>query len=151
MLGKREETIAFAGDHNGVELKRHLIDYLSNRGYKCIDLGPLPEDGKVDYPDYSAKLASLVNFNEVDKGVLIGGTGQGCNIVANKFPNVRAALIHNLESAPLSREHNDANVLCLGSWLTPPKRAEMIVDSWINTPFGLGRHAPRVEKISTVA
>ena len=145
-----EKSIVFAGDHNGLGLKSHLIKYLQDKGYDCIDLGPKESDGKVDYPDYAGRAAQIIHNGGALMGILICGTGQGCSIVANKFPKVRAALIHNLESAPLSREHNDSNMLCLGSWLTPPQRAEMIVDSFLETKFGEGRHIPRVEKIEKV-
>jgi len=143
------KKILLSGDHNGIELKSHIISYLKGRDFECIDLGPFEQDGKVDYPDYSVKLSKMINDGEAQMGILICGTGQGCNMVANKFPNVRAALVHNIESAGLSRDHNDSNVLCLGSWITPKKRTEQIIDSWLNTKFGEGRHTPRVRKIST--
>ncbi|MFH1593014.1 MAG: ribose 5-phosphate isomerase B [Candidatus Woesearchaeota archaeon] len=143
-----EKAIVLASDHNGVELKKHLYDYLKEKGYNCIDLGPFTEKFSVDYTDYAFQLGQIIQNKDVGKGILICGTGVGMSVVANKFQDVRAALIHNLESAPKSREHNDSNVICLGAWLTPPKRAEEIIDVWLNTPFGEGRHVKRVEKIS---
>ncbi len=144
-----EKTVIMAGDHNGVELKRHLYNYLRNKGYACIDLGPYTDTIKVDYTDYATQLANIIHNGDISRGLLICGTGVGMSIAANRFPNVRAALIHNLESAPKSREHNDANVLCLGAWITAPRIAEEILDAWLNTSFGEGRHVKRVEKISS--
>ena len=143
----KDKAIILAGDHNGVELKQYLIHYLSNHGYHCIDLGPLKSDGKVDYPDYAYKAAQMINRGEVQKAILICGTGQGCSMVANKFTNVRASLVHNIKSAAFAREHNDANILCLGSWITDLSETEKIVSTWLTTPFGEGRHVPRVQKI----
>ena len=143
-----EKTIILASDHNGVELKNYLCNFLKQKGYSPIDLGPFNSDKKVDYTDYAYQLAQIIHNGDVSKGILICGTGVGMSITANRFENVRAALIHNLESASKSREHNDSNVLCLGAWLTPPRRAEEIVESWLNTSFGEGRHVRRVEKIS---
>ena len=143
-----EKIIVLAADHNGVDLKKHLYNYLKRKGYGCIDLGPSTDKIKVDYTDYAFQLARIVHNGDVPKGILICGSGVGMSIAANRFTNVRAALVHNLESAPKSREHNDSNVLCLGAWMTPPRRAEEIVDIWLGTPFGEGRHVKRVEKIS---
>ncbi|MEM0465200.1 MAG: RpiB/LacA/LacB family sugar-phosphate isomerase [Candidatus Pacearchaeota archaeon] len=141
-----EKVILLASDHNGFELKKHLYNYLKELNYNPIDLGPYHEK-KVDYTDYAYQLANIINNGDVKKGILICGTGVGMSIAANRFPNVRAALVHDLETAPKCREHNDSNVLCLGSWLTPPKRAEEILNSWLFTKFGYGRHIPRVEKL----
>jgi len=142
------KTIILAADHNGVELKRHIYEYLKDEGYHCIDLGPFSNKVSVDYTDYAFQLGQIIHNGDVKRGILICGTGVGMSVVANKFQNVRAALIHNLESAPKSREHNDSNVLCLGAWLTPTMGAEEIVESWLNTKFGEGRHVRRIEKIS---
>lgn len=143
-----DKTIVLASDHNGVELKSHLVGYLKQKGYSPIDLGPFDTDKKVDYTDYAYQLGRIVHNGDVLKGILICGTGVGMSITANRFENVRAALIHNLESASKSREHNDSNVLCLGAWITAPHTAEEILDSWLDTSFGEGRHVKRVEKIS---
>lgn len=143
-----DKMILLAADHNGVSLKGHLYRYLKDLGYKCIDLGPPTDNEKVDYSDFAFQLARIVNQGDVPVGILICGTGVGMSIAANRFPNVRAALIHNLESALKSREHNDANILCLGAWSTPPAVAEEIVETWLATPFGEGRHVRRVEKIT---
>lgn len=143
-----DKTIVLASDHNGVELKTYLYNFLKQKGFNPIDLGPFSSDKKVDYTEYASQLGRIVHNKDASKGILICGTGVGMSIAANRFEGVRAALIHNLESASKSREHNDANVLCLGAWVTPPRRAEEILDSWISTNFGEGRHVQRVENLS---
>ena len=144
-----KKRIVLGGDHNGVEHKEFIKKHLITKGYDCIDVGPSKENGKVDYVDYAYQVGKMVNDGQADMGILICGTGQGCAIVANKFRYVRAALVHNKKSAPLSRDHNNTNILCLGSWILEDKDLTLdIVDIWLNTPFGEGRHTPRVEKIS---
>jgi len=144
----KNKLIILASDHNGVELKSHLHSYLSKKDYTCIDMGPYTSKDSVDYTDYAYQLGHIIHSGDVPKGILICGTGVGMSIAANRFENVRAALIHNLESAPKSREHNNSNVLCLGSWISSLNQAEEIVGAWLNTEFGEGRHVKRVEKIS---
>ena len=141
-----DKTIILAADHNGVELKRHITEYLRVIGYCPIDLGPYTIE-KVDYVDYARQLGQIVDKEDVHKGILVCGTGQGMAIVANKFQKVRAALVNNLDVAEKSKDHNDANVLCLGAWYLSPKGMEEILYSWLKTPFGEGRHVPRIEKI----
>ena len=141
------KTLVLAADHNGVELKKILYEHLKSNGYRCIDLGP-DEDNSVDYTDYAYQLGSIVDKKDADFGILICGTGVGMSIAVNRFKNVRGSLVHNLETAPLTREHNDSNVICLGSWITTKKQSLQIVDAWLSTPFGEGRHVKRVEKIS---
>ncbi len=143
-----EKTVILASDHNGVELKSHLSQHLRKKGFNPIDLGPFDSEKKVDYTDYAYQLGRIIHNGDVPRGILICGTGVGMSITANRFENVRAALIHNLEAAPKSREHNNSNVLCLGAWITAPRTAEDILDSWLGTKFGEGRHVQRVEKIS---
>lgn len=142
------KNIILASDHNGADLKEHLIQFLKKSDYNCVDLGPYHNKVSVDYVDYAYQLGQIIHDRSIPKGILICGTGVGMSIASNRFENVRAALVHNLETAPKCREHNDSNVLCLGSWLTPPKIAEEIVSSWLGTDFGEGRHVKRVEKIS---
>lgn len=141
------KTIVLAADHNGVELKKVLYEHLKSNGYRCIDLGP-DDTYSVDYTDYAYQLGSIVDKKDADFGILICGTGVGMSIAVNRFKNVRGSLVHNLETAPLSREHNDSNVICLGSWITTEKQSLQIVDIWLSTPFGEGRHVKRVEKIT---
>tara|TARA_R100000008_G_scaffold84422_2_gene71744 strand:- start:4 stop:855 length:852 start_codon:yes stop_codon:yes gene_type:complete len=141
-------VIALGADHNGVELKAALYNYLKENGHRCIDLGPYVKEHSVDYTDYAHQLGTVVNNKDVDFGILICGTGVGMSIAVNRFPNVRGSLIHNIESASLTREHNDSNVLCLGSWITDKEQTIQIVDDYLSTAFGEGRHVKRVEKIS---
>jgi|TARA_R110000824_G_scaffold267223_1_gene456174 ribose 5-phosphate isomerase B len=141
------KTVVLAADHNGVELKKVLYEHLKSNGYRCIDLGP-NNINSVDYTDYAYQLGSIVDKKDAEFGILICGTGVGMSIAVNRFKNVRGSLVHNLETAPLTREHNDSNVICLGSWITTEKESLQIVNSWLSTPFGEGRHVKRVEKIS---
>ncbi len=146
-MGEKKD-IVLAADHNGVNLKKDLVEHLKSSGYNCIDLGPYTDETKVDYVDYAKQLGNIIESGSVDRGVLICGTGVGMSIVANKFPNVRAALVHNLDASKKCREHNDSNVLCLGAWISTNEQAKEILSNWINEPFGEGRHVKRVEKIS---
>ena len=141
------KSIILAADHNGIELKSALYNTLKLQGYQVMDLGPY-NTSSVDYVDYAYQVGRIIDKGDADRGILICGTGVGMSIAANRFKNVRAALIHNLDSAPRCREHNDSNVLCLGSWITPPKMVEGIVTIWLNCKFGEGRHVKRVEKLS---
>jgi len=143
----KKTNIVLAADHNGVNLKKEIIVHLNKKNYNCIDLGPYTDDKKVDYIDYANQLSSIIESESVKLGILICGTGVGMSIVANKFPKIKAALVHNLETAPKSREHNDSNVLCLGAWITKTNLSLKIVDIWLNEPFGEGRHVKRIEKI----
>ena len=142
------EIIVLAADHNGVELKEKIYNNLKDRGYFVIDIGPYTADDSVDYVDYAYQLGHILNTDDADRGILICGTGVGMSIAANRFKNVRAALIHNLDTAPKCREHNNSNVLCLGSWVTKYRSAQRIVDTWLAAKFGEGRHVKRVEKLS---
>jgi len=140
--------VVLAADHNGVELKRVIYDYLKSKNYNCIDLGPFDEKTSVDYVDYALQLGNIINSGDSKRGILICGTGVGMSIAVNRFPNVRGSLIHNLETAILTREHNDSNVICLGSWITTQIQSLQIIDDWLMTSFGEGRHVKRIEKIS---
>ena len=142
------EIILFAADHNGVEVKDILMSRLKSKAFKCIDLGPFDSSKKVDYVDYANLLCQIIENGDADRGVLICGTGVGMSIAANRFQNIRAALVHNLITAPKCREHNNSNVLCLGSWSTSIEDNIGILDLWMDTDFGQGRHVKRVEKLS---
>jgi rfaE bifunctional protein nucleotidyltransferase chain/domain len=117
-------------------------------GYTCIDLGPYKDNVSVDYVDYANQLSQIIHNGDVSRGILLCGTGVGMSIAANRFKNVRAALVHNLDCASKCREHNNSNVLCLGSWISTPVAAEQILEQWLETPFAEGRHVKRVEKMS---
>jgi len=116
-------------------------------GHIGLDFGPDGND-MVDYPDYASKVARAVSRKEVDRGILIDGSGMGMCIVANKFPGVRAAPCHDDLTAEMSRRHNDLNVLCLSADLLGEKLITRMVEIWLETPFDGGRHARRIEKIA---
>ena len=141
--------IGLACDHGGFELKEELKAFLKSVGFETIDLGSFHED-LVDYPDYGILLAEKVSRNELERGILICGTGIGMSIVANKFPGVRAALVNDLYSARCSREHNDANILVVGGRVVGREIAREIVKIWLNTSFAGGRHKRRLEKIESL-
>ena len=142
--------IAIASDHAGFELKEVLAQHLTaHDGVTVINLGP-DSATRCDYPDYAASVARAVQSGEVDRGVLVCGSGIGVSIAANRFPGVRAALAVNATTARLSREHNNANVLCLGSRLVGEVIAVEAVDAFITGSFAGGRHADRLAKIDAL-
>jgi D-glycero-beta-D-manno-heptose 1-phosphate adenylyltransferase len=140
--------VCLAADHNGVELKAKVKASLTEAGYRCLDLGPYVPTTSVDYVDYAQLVGTLIQNGDCDRGILICGTGIGMSIAANKVPKVRAAVVHNYESAGKCREHNDANVLCLGSWIRTDEENIDISQIWLNEKFGERRHVRRVERIS---
>jgi ribose 5-phosphate isomerase B len=138
--------IGLGSDHAGFELKEDLRSYLAGQKIEAIDMGAYNE-GPVDYPDIGARVAEKVSRGEIDRGILICGSGIGMSIVANRFPGVRAALCHDLYTARISREHNDANLLILGGRLIGKGLAREILKVWLETEFQGGRHQRRLEKI----
>jgi ribose 5-phosphate isomerase B len=144
-----ERAILLAADHAGYALKTELVTHLADLGWAPEDLGTDSPDS-VDYPDYAARLSEAVAAGRAPVGVLICGAGIGMSIAANRFPRVRAANCLTEKMAALAREHNDANVLCLGSRLLQPTQAKKILWTFLETPFGGGRHQRRVEKIERV-
>ncbi len=142
--------IALGMDHRGVEVARVLAERLSDDGHDVVVLGSC--DGEpCDYPDVTWSVAKAVAAGETDRGIIICGTGIGASIAANKVAGVRAALVHNEAAARLSRQHNDANVLCLaGDALTEDAEILRIVNAWLSTAFEGGRHARRVNKIAAI-
>jgi len=143
-----EKIVVIASDHNGVQLKKDVKHTLQDLGMHVIDLGPYSDEAKVDYCDYAGEVGQIIENGEARRGVLICGTGVGMSIAANRFRHVRAALVHSLEVAHKSREHNDSNVLCLGAWINPRAENLAIVEAWMSSPFGEGRHVRRVEKMT---
>ena len=138
--------VAIASDHRGYHLKEKVITLLKAKGHEVIDEGPA-SDAAVDYPDFAALVAKKVSSGEVERGILICGTGIGMAISANKFPGVRASAISDEVTAELSRRHNDLNVLCLSGDLLSSRTIERVVDVWMKTEFEGGRHQRRVQKI----
>jgi glycine hydroxymethyltransferase len=150
---KRSNTkprVVIAADHGGVELKSILKNYLEDRELPFTDLGTFSGES-VDYPDYSQAVAREVAEKRADFGVLICKSGIGMSMAANKVPGIRAALVHSEELARLSREHNDANVLCLAAMETGPDQASRILETWLNTAFSGGRHERRIQKMDQAA
>jgi rfaE bifunctional protein nucleotidyltransferase chain/domain len=143
-----ENLVVIASDHNGVDLKVDVKHALQEMGKHVVDLGPYSRLKKVDYCDYASEVGQIVENGEARQGVLICGTGVGMSMVANRFQHVRAALAHSVEVAHKSREHNDANVLCLGAWVNSSADNLAIVHTWFGSPFGQGRHVRRIEKMT---
>ena len=141
--------LAIASDHAGIDLKRDLRAHLEAAGHEVRDLGPTTTDS-VDYPDFAHKLTRCLLDGEVDRGVLICGTGQGMAMAANKVPGVRAAVVSDVFSARRAMQHNDARVLCLGERVVGPGLALTLVDAWLGVSFEGGRHARRVGKIEAI-
>ncbi|MBI5183060.1 MAG: ribose 5-phosphate isomerase B [Nitrospinae bacterium] len=145
----KEERIAISADHGGFGLKEDIKRFLKEDGYNCIDLGTDSEDS-VDYPDYGVKIAHAILNGEVDRGILICGTGIGMSIVVNRFSGIRGALCHDVYTARMSREHNNSNVLILGGRVIGKGLAMEIVRTWIKTKFAGGRHQRRLDKIEEI-
>lgn len=141
--------IALGADHAGVDLKNQLKARLQSQGFVCRDFGP-STSASVDYPDFAADVGRSVAAGDADRGILVCGSGLGMAIAANKIAGIRAVAVHDQESARLSREHNDANVLALGARLTPAERASELVDIFLNTSFSGGRHQQRVDKLAAL-
>jgi ribose 5-phosphate isomerase B len=140
-------TIAVAADHAGFDLKEILKRDLQEAGYAVIDLGT-NSTASVDYPDFGRALADAVASGKAERGVLVCGTGIGISIAANRNPKIRAALAHDVTSAKLSREHNDANVVAFGARLIGTEVARAALKAFLDTEWAGGRHAGRVEKLS---
>lgn len=141
--------IVLACDHGGFELKEIVKQHLIEKGHSVMDIGTYNTDS-VDYPDYGKKAGEIVAGNEVDRGIVICGTGIGISLAANKVSGVRCALCTNEYMAKMSRMHNDANMLALGNRVIGSGLALEIVDLWISTEFEGGRHALRVSKLMEI-
>jgi ribose 5-phosphate isomerase B len=141
-------VIAVASDHGGFDLKTILAAELARLGYPVLDLGTNSTDS-VDYPDYAQRAAQALREGRAAFGVLLCGTGIGISIAANRFPEIRAALIHDAFGARLSRQHNDANVICMGGRTIGPDLAKDCLHVFLTTDFEGGRHARRIAKMSS--
>jgi ribose 5-phosphate isomerase B len=139
--------VAIGADHAGFPLKEDLKSFLADEGHEVRDVGTDSEQ-PVDYPPFCAAAARAVASGEADRAIVLGGSGQGEQIVANKVEGIRAALCHDLYLARLSREHNDANVLSIGGRIVAPALADEILTLWLSTPFAGGRHQRRIDQIS---
>jgi ribose 5-phosphate isomerase B len=142
-------TIAVGADHAGFELKQHLAARLRAAGHEVVDLGTDSTD-PVDYPPFCAAVGRAVRDGEAEIGLIVGGSGQGEQLAANKVRGVRAALCNGLYTARLARAHNDANVVTMGARIVGVGLAEEILDTFLETPFDRGRHARRVDMITAL-
>lgn len=141
--------VHLGSDHAGYELKRHLVEWLTAHGHEPSDCGPATYDGEDDYPPYVMLAASRTAADPGSVGIVIGGSGNGEAIAANKVPGVRAALAWSEETARLGREHNDANVLSLGARMNTVEEATRFVEIFVSTPFsGAERHARRIAMLT---
>ena len=142
--------ISIGCDHGGLELKNTVVAYLQEKGYSVTDVGTHSLDS-CGYPDYAAAAARLVANGECEKGIVICTTGIGVSISANKIKGIRCALLSDVVSARMTREHNDTNMMALGAAIIDSKLALEIVDIWLSTPFsGVARHQTRIDKISAL-
>jgi ribose 5-phosphate isomerase B len=141
--------IIIGSDHGGIHLKEVLKQHLAERGIEVHDAGTYTEES-CDYPDIALQVCRAVTAGDGDRGVLVCGTGIGMSMAANKVKGIRAALCGDVFSAIMSREHNDANVICLGERVLGPGLAVCILDAWLDTEFAGGRHARRVNKIMAI-
>ncbi len=145
-----QKTVAIASDHGGFEMKAILKEELVAQGCAVIDLGT-DSPGSVDYPDFAAAVAKVIREGHAQSGVLVCGTGIGISIAANRYPEIRAALVHDAFTARLSRQHNDANVICFGGRTIGIEVAKDCLRIFLNTAFEGGRHARRVDKLRSPA
>jgi ribose 5-phosphate isomerase B len=143
----KPKKIAIGSDHAGFEAKEQAKREIEHLGLEVEDKGTNSLQS-VDYPDFGAAVGRAVVSGEVDRGVVICGSGIGISIAANKVPGVRAALCWNEDTARLAREHNDANVLCIGARFIPPEQAARMIRVFMETEFSGGRHQERVEKLT---
>ena len=140
------KTVCIASDHAGYDLKEVIKNHLINKNISIFDLGPF-NDQSVDYPDYAKKLANRIKLKKSDVGILVCGSGTGMAISANKIKTIRAAVCYNLKSTRLCRQHNNANILALGSRLIKKKLSLKLVEIFLKTKFEGGRHLKRINKI----
>lgn len=139
--------IAIGCDHAGLPAKRQVAETLRLGGHEVVDLGTHTEDS-VDYPDYALAVSDQVVSGHVDLGILCCGTGLGMCMTANKVPGIRAAVCHDAYTAEMARRHNDANVLCIGARVLDDPTVDVVVSTFVDTPFDGGRHQRRVDKIN---
>jgi ribose 5-phosphate isomerase B len=146
-MNKSSEIIPIASDHGGFEMKRYIIDHLVGNGYEVKDFGTYTGES-VDYPDFIHPLAGEINAGTYKLGIIICGSGNGAQMVANKYPHVRAALCWSEEITRLARQHNNANILSLPGRFLEPDFAMKLVKIFLTTEFEGGRHQVRIDKIS---
>jgi len=145
-LNKIFQTVCIASDHAGFNLKEDIKNHLIDKKISIFDVGPF-SDQSVDYPDYAKKLGNRIKSKKSAVGILVCGSGTGMAISANKIKSIRAAVCYNLRSTRLSRQHNNANIIALGSRLTKKKLSLKLVETFLKTKFEGGRHLRRIKKI----
>ena len=141
------QKIVIASDHAGFSLKKSLVGHLKRQGYNILDLGPSTDENALDYPLKAKEIADEIKKDSTIKGIAICGTGIGMSIAVNRYPFIRGALVYQQKAALLARQHNNANVLCLGGRITSPKTAKALVDTFLSTEFEGGRHKRRVKEL----
>lgn len=139
--------IGFGNDYTGIELKNTLMKHLKEKGYECIDYGTSVEADKQDYTLPGLVVAEAILNKQVDKGVLICGTGIGISLIANKVPGIRAAVCHDVYSTQRARKSNDAQIMCLGARIIAPELAKCLVNTWLESSFEGGGSTPKVARI----
>lgn len=142
--------IGFGSDHTAIELRLELMEHLKAQGHECVDFGAEPGCGRMDYPVPGKAVAEAIMRGEVDKGVLICGTGVGISLAANKVPGIRAAVCSEPYTARLTVQHNNANIIAMGARVVGTELAKMIVDEFFGAEFEGGRHAKRVDMIAEI-
>ena len=142
--------VAVGCDHGGFTVKKDIIEVLESLGHEVANHGCDSEES-VNYPDFAKTVCAAVKDGSVDRGILICGTGIGMSMAANRYRSIRAALCHELFTAAMSREHNDANVLCLGARVVGPGLIQEIVKTWMTTDFAGGRHQSRIQMFSDIS
>lgn len=142
--------IGFGSDHAAIELKDALLAHLKEQGYECVDFGAYDPNVKTDYPVQGQKVAEAIVSGEIDKGVLVCGTGIGISLAANKVPGIRAAVCSEPYSARLTVQHNNANIIAMGARVVGVELGKMIVDEFFGASFEGGRHENRVNMITEI-
>jgi ribose 5-phosphate isomerase B len=141
--------IPVASDHAGFEAKSHVLEILTSLGHEAEDLGPATDD-RVDYPDYAIRLSTLIDNGMRECGILICGSGQGMCMTANKYANIRAALVYDESVAAITKQHNNANIICLPGRSLDRNQLEAILKAYLTAEFEGGRHTGRVQKIKSL-
>ena len=142
--------VGFGCDHAAIDLKNEMIEYMTAKGYECVDYGAFDAKVRVDYPDQGVKVAEAIKDGEIEKGVLICGTGIGISLAANKVPGIRAAVCSEPYSAMMTAKHNATQIIAFGARVVGNEMAKMILDAFFGSEFEGGRHAERVAKITAI-
>ena len=142
--------VGFGCDHAAIDLKNEMMAYMTEKGYECVDYGAYDASVRVDYPDQGVKVAEAIKDGEIEKGVLICGTGIGISLAANKVPGIRAAVCSEPYSAMMTAKHNATNIIAFGARVVGNEMAKMILDAFFGSEFEGGRHAERVAKITAI-